>query len=187
MTAVSNPLLTRLHAWRWGVTVSCAAIAFTCGATISAHEIGTTRVSARFNDGRTYDVEIVTDATALAEKLAATAGRALEADARPDRLHAIIAGSDENFRRRFTLTFDGTPVRPAISYAVSPAVGAGSAPAATMRLTGEIPTGDYEMRVLAIIGAVNYVVDSWSGSDPRPPLDDVIRVLSRVIMGAVGA
>src|SRR5213593_385572 len=104
MTAVSNPLLTRLNAWRWGVTLSCAAIA-------------------------------------LAEKLEATAGRALEADARPDRLHAIIAGSDENFRRRFTLTFDGTPVRPAISYAVSPAVGAGSAPAATMRLTGEIPTG----------------------------------------------
>ncbi|WP_433198375.1 TetR/AcrR family transcriptional regulator [Nocardia sp. CA-107356] len=54
-------------------------------------------------------------------------------------------------------------------------------------MQGEIPTGDYEMRVLAIIGAVNYVVDSWSGSDPRPPLDDVIRVLSRVIMGAVGA
>jgi AcrR family transcriptional regulator len=52
---------------------------------------------------------------------------------------------------------------------------------------GEIPTGDYEMRVLAIIGAVNYVVDSWSGADPRPALDDVIRVLSRVIMGAVGA
>ncbi|AFU05854.1 putative TetR family transcriptional regulator [Nocardia brasiliensis NBRC 14402] len=54
-------------------------------------------------------------------------------------------------------------------------------------LQGEIPTGDYEMRVLAVIGAVNYVVDSWSGSDPRPPLDDVIRVLSRVIMGAVRA
>ncbi len=54
-------------------------------------------------------------------------------------------------------------------------------------MQGEIPTGDYEMRVLAIIGAVNYVVDSWSGSDPRPPRDDVIRVLSRVIMGAVGA
>lgn len=52
---------------------------------------------------------------------------------------------------------------------------------------GEIPPGDYEMRVLAIIGAVNYVVDAWSGSDPRPPLDDVIRVLRRIIMGAVSA
>ncbi len=62
---------------------------------------------------------------------------------------------------------------------------AGAAEDAAMH--GEIPTGDYEMRVLAIIGAVNYVVDAWSGSDPRAPLDDVIRVLSRVIMGAVGA
>ncbi|MGV9410348.1 TetR/AcrR family transcriptional regulator [Nocardia sp. NPDC003693] len=52
---------------------------------------------------------------------------------------------------------------------------------------GEIPPGDYEMRVLAIIGAVNYVVDAWSGSDPRPPLDEVISVLRRVIMGAVSA
>src|SRR5256885_432238 len=101
MTAVSNPLVTRLHAWRWGVTLSCATIALSYGVAVSAHEIGTTRVSARFNEGRTYDVEIVTDATALAEKLEATAGRALEADARPDRLHAIIAGSDENFRRRY--------------------------------------------------------------------------------------
>ncbi|MGW4326639.1 TetR/AcrR family transcriptional regulator [Nocardia sp. NPDC004573] len=54
-------------------------------------------------------------------------------------------------------------------------------------LHGEIPAGDYEMRMLAIIGGVNYVVDSWSGSEPRPPLDDVIRVLSRVIIGAVRA
>ncbi|WP_228797723.1 TetR/AcrR family transcriptional regulator [Nocardia cyriacigeorgica] len=62
---------------------------------------------------------------------------------------------------------------------------AGAAEDAAMH--GEIPPGDYEMRMLAIIGAVNYVVDEWSGSDPRRPLDDVIRVLSRVIMGAVGA
>ncbi|MFF0545544.1 TetR/AcrR family transcriptional regulator [Nocardia thailandica] len=62
---------------------------------------------------------------------------------------------------------------------------AGAAEDAAMQ--GEIPPGDYDMRVLAIIGAVNYVVDGWSGADPRPPLDDVIRVLSRVILGAVGA
>ena len=54
-------------------------------------------------------------------------------------------------------------------------------------LHGEIPPGDYEMRVLAIIGAVNYVVDAWSGADPRPTLDDVIRVLRRIIIGAVSA
>ncbi|WP_280272095.1 TetR/AcrR family transcriptional regulator [Nocardia wallacei] len=54
-------------------------------------------------------------------------------------------------------------------------------------LQGEIPPGDYEMRVVAIIGAVNYVVDAWSGSEPRQSLDDVIRVLRRVIIGAVSA
>ncbi|MEV0356583.1 TetR/AcrR family transcriptional regulator [Nocardia sp. NPDC050697] len=52
---------------------------------------------------------------------------------------------------------------------------------------GEVPAGDYDMRVLAVIGAVNYVVDAWSGADPRPPLDEVIAVLSRVILGAVRA
>ncbi|MGW4369587.1 TetR/AcrR family transcriptional regulator [Nocardia takedensis] len=62
---------------------------------------------------------------------------------------------------------------------------AGAAEDAAMH--GEIPAGDYEMRMLAVIGAVNYVVDSWSGADPRPPLDEVISVLSRVIMGAVQA
>jgi AcrR family transcriptional regulator len=54
-------------------------------------------------------------------------------------------------------------------------------------LHGEIPSGDYEMRSLAIIGAVNYVVDAWSGANPRPPLTDVAQVLRRVIIGAVSA
>ncbi len=52
---------------------------------------------------------------------------------------------------------------------------------------GEIPEGDYEMRVTALIGAVNYVVYDWSIADPRPPLDDVIRVLRRVLIGAIAA
>lgn len=54
-------------------------------------------------------------------------------------------------------------------------------------LHGEIPTGDYDLRMLAIIGAVNYVVDEWSGAEPRQPLDEVIRVLSRIIVGAIRA
>lgn len=54
-------------------------------------------------------------------------------------------------------------------------------------LQGEIPGGDYEVRMLAIMGAVNYVVDDWSAADPRQPLDEVIGVLRRIIMGAVTA
>ncbi|NKY37426.1 TetR/AcrR family transcriptional regulator [Nocardia speluncae] len=52
---------------------------------------------------------------------------------------------------------------------------------------GEIPTGDYDLRMLAIIGAVNYVVEEWSGTEPQRPLDEVIRVLSRIIIGAIRA
>lgn len=51
---------------------------------------------------------------------------------------------------------------------------------------GEIPAGDYEMRVSAVLGAVNFVVYDWSIADPRPPLDDVVRVLVPTLIGAMG-
>jgi hydrogenase/urease accessory protein HupE len=124
---------------RLGLVV--VAIVLMGGSAIHAHEIGTSRVSVQFNADRTYDVEIVTDATALAEKLETTAGRTLKADAPPDRLQALLAAADENFRRRFALTFDDAAARPTIGYAVLPAIDSASAPAATIRLTGEIPPG----------------------------------------------
>ena len=92
-----------------------------------------------FQEGRTYNVEIVTDATALVEKLETLAGRSLPAGVQADRLQSVLADSDETFRRRFTLTFDGSEVRPAIAFSVSPGVDASSAPVATIRLTGQIP------------------------------------------------
>lgn len=52
---------------------------------------------------------------------------------------------------------------------------------------GALPAGDYDLRALAVIGAINHVVDEWSGVQPRRPMDEVIGVLSRVIMGAVAA
>ena len=94
-----------------------------CGRAVDAHELGTTRVSATFQEGRTYDVEIVTDATALAEKLAVSPG----------------AGFEEKFRQRVKVAFDGAEVRPQISYSVEPPIDALSAAAATIHLTGQIP------------------------------------------------
>src|SRR5215510_14765845 len=92
------------------------------GAPLLAHEIGTTRVSVIFHQPRTYDVEIVTDAEALGEKLAVLSG-----GAPPTRGEFA-----EVFLKRVHMTFDGTEVRPSISYVVS-------APTASIRLTGEIP------------------------------------------------
>lgn len=106
-----------------------------------AHEIGTTRVSVLFQEGRTYDIEIVTDATALAEKLEASVGSPLPADVHAPALQSLINRFDDRFRGRVKVAFDSAEVHPSISYSVAPPIDATSAAAATIRLTGEIPAG----------------------------------------------
>ena len=51
--------------------------------------------------------------------------------------------------------------------------------------SGEIPSGDYQIRVSAVIGAINYVVYDWSVADPKPDIETVISVLSRSLIGAM--
>jgi hypothetical protein len=109
-------------------------------ATVRAHELGTTRVSVLLREGRTYDVEIVTDAATLVEKLDPSSGQSV-VDSPPERLQSLLAGSDEGFRRRVKLAFDGSDVRPAAAYVVSPGADALSSPVATIRLSGQIPPG----------------------------------------------
>jgi hydrogenase/urease accessory protein HupE len=116
--------------WAAFVFVACAA---------HAHEIGTSRVAVIFQEGRTYQVQIVTDATALAEKLEASAGATLPANMSAAALQSLIASFDERFRQRVKLAFDGSEVRSTITYSVEPPIDAASAAAATIRLTGEIP------------------------------------------------
>jgi hydrogenase/urease accessory protein HupE len=116
-----------------------AGIALLCGAVLHAHEIGTSRVSVLLHDGKTYDIELATDANALIEKLEVSSG--LPADTRADRLGVLLPGFDEKFRQRVKVTFDGADVRPAVTYRVEPAIDAASAPAAIIRLTGAIPAG----------------------------------------------
>lgn len=115
----------RIMLWAALAAVFCCSVG-------KAHEIGTTRVSVLFREGRAYDIEIVTDATALLEKLAASVGQGIAPG-------APIAAYDEQFRRHVKIAFDGTSARPAIEYSVKPALDAASAPAATLRLSGEIP------------------------------------------------
>ena len=116
-----------------------AVLALLCSVAVRAHEIGTTRVSVLFQEGRTYDVTIVTDATALLEKLVAPTGRSSPADTRPARLQSLLTSFDETFRRRVKIAFDSSEVRPAVTYSVAPGIDAASAAVATIRLTGRIP------------------------------------------------
>lgn len=106
--------------------------------TARAHEIGTTRVSAIFPGDGTYTIEVVTDATALLEKLQ---GAAVPADAAAAHLQTSLTGFDAKLRQRIRLAFDDAEARPGeITCSVTPAPDANSAPAATLRLTGAIPS-----------------------------------------------
>jgi len=127
--------------WLMVRTLCAVGLALAWRGTVRAHEPGTTRVSVLFHEGRTYDIEIVTDASALVEKLEALAGRSFPADASPSRLQALLPDRDETFRQRVTIAFDDAQVHPSIAYAVEPPVDAWSASAATIRLTGAIPPG----------------------------------------------
>ncbi|HET8549957.1 MAG TPA: HupE/UreJ family protein [Bryobacteraceae bacterium] len=118
-----------------------AAVALLAAAAATAHEIGTTRVSVRFAQGRTYDIELVTDAGTLVEKLAAATGAPPPAGLHPVRLESLLATSDETFRRRVQVAFDHAEARPAIAYSVAMGTESGAAPIAIIRLTGEIPAG----------------------------------------------
>jgi hydrogenase/urease accessory protein HupE len=114
-----------------------AAVALLCSPTLRAHEIGTTRVAVLFDDDRNYDVEVVTDATALVEKLEAV----VPGNADPAHLQSLLARSDEAFRERVKIGFDASEVRPAIQYTVAPGPDTASPPVATIRFTGQIPPG----------------------------------------------
>jgi hydrogenase/urease accessory protein HupE len=133
----------RSHSYRRLVNaVLCVTLVLGVGAAaLRAHELGTTRVSVLFNEGRTYTIDIVTDATGLVEKLGASRGQLPAADLGPDRLQPALVSFDETFRRRVKLAFDASEVHPAIAYTVSPGTGATPSPVATIRLTGEIPPG----------------------------------------------
>ena len=108
-------------------------------ASMFAHEIGTTRVSVRVSE-RDYQVEIVTDAAALADKLETLSGRTVSAAAPVARLQDLIGASEAVFRQRVHIRFDGVEVQPSFEVSVTPAPDSLSASAATIRLTGPLPT-----------------------------------------------
>jgi hydrogenase/urease accessory protein HupE len=122
--------------WRlWGV-----AGILLMGPAIRAHEIGTTRVAVVFDEGRIYDIEIVTDAVSLVEKLeASVALSSSRAETDASRLEALLMNFDDAFRRRLKVVFDGSEVHPQIAYSVVPGTGPASAPVAIIRLKGPVP------------------------------------------------
>ncbi len=129
---------------RLGVPALVAVSLLGCRIVLHAHEIGTTRISAMLHEGRSYDIEIVTDAPSLVEKLDAVAGSRLpsvpSSALGPSALRDRLAAGEDVFRQRFAIAFDGAAVRPAVLFSVAPAADDVSPILATIRLTGEMPS-----------------------------------------------
>jgi hydrogenase/urease accessory protein HupE len=124
-----------------GAPLWAALVALLFGASARAHEIGTTRVSIVFSEGGTYKVEIETDGASLVEKLQASAGSSSPSEIRQAGLESALTRFDEKFRQRLKIAFDGSDVRPAVSYSVAAGNDAAPAAVATIRLMGQIPPG----------------------------------------------
>ena len=125
--------------------IGVAVVMLLCGAAARAHEIGTTRVSVLLQDDRSYTIEIVTDATALVEKLEASAGQPPSAVKDAVRQQVLLVAFDEIFRRRLQVAFDGSGVHPAIAYSVLPQIDVTAPAMATVRLTGDTPPGAHAL------------------------------------------
>jgi hydrogenase/urease accessory protein HupE len=121
------------------VAAAALVICF-CTVSLRAHEIGTTRVSVDFADDGTYQIEIVTDAAALVEKLEASSGSSSPADTQADRLQNLLRSFDETFRKRVNIAFDDVEVQPTATYSVTTAVDNSSAASATIRLKEQTPS-----------------------------------------------
>jgi hydrogenase/urease accessory protein HupE len=114
----------------------------------AAHEIGTTRVSARFGQSAFYEIDVITDAAALMEKLETLSSIQPQLDASGNRqpqsagaLEALLPNYEEMFRKRLLVAFDGHAVRPDITYSVSGETTAASSPVAVIQLKGPVPEG----------------------------------------------
>ena len=142
-THAQRPALTPSsprHATRTGWLAAIGlAMTVLAGTPLRAHEIGTTRVSVLLGGGRTYDVEIVTDAAALVDKLEASMGRMPPTDPSSAQLQSLLQERDETFLGHVALTFDETPSRPHVTYRVTPGADRVSAPSATIHLSGTLP------------------------------------------------
>lgn len=111
------------------------------GTTLSAHEIGTSRVAVQFDNDRRFTIDVVTDAKALLAKLEASHGGTSAIPSDDTTLSRRLEALDDIFRGRVLVAFDECPVPTTVAFAVTPAADGSATPIATIRLTGQVPEG----------------------------------------------
>nr|MBA2305569.1 hypothetical protein [Acidobacteriota bacterium] len=104
-----------------------------------AHEIGTTRVSVTALNHSRFELDVVTDATSLLEKMETVAGEPPSATDDPLALRQRLEILAPIFQQRVAIWFDGQPARPSLSWSVAPSGAIGGGQIATIRLSGDVP------------------------------------------------
>jgi hydrogenase/urease accessory protein HupE len=108
------PLADRKHrlarSASWLLAGGLACVLF--GATPGAHEIGTTRVVARFNRDKTYTIEVTTDAGALLGRLELARKRPRSSPASAAEYQQAFGAVCGELPRHVAVVFDGVPSMP---------------------------------------------------------------------------
>ena len=125
---------------RFGRCAMAAVFVVGASAGAHAHEIGTTRVDLSLDAANHYRIQIVTDASALVEKLDATSGRMRELTMDAAELRERLAQSTEMFLTRARSEFNVPAPAPAVDYAVAPGTDL-NPPVATIMIQGTAPAG----------------------------------------------
>lgn len=124
-----------MHRRLFAYGVACLLI----GSAVHAHEIGTTRVTVLLAVSGDYDIEIVTDAVALLEKLDQVSGDVTEPAVDVPTLQKRLEQLEPTFRTRTAVAFDGQRDEPVISWRVVPANTTTESPLVIARLSGTVP------------------------------------------------
>jgi hypothetical protein len=131
-------------------------------ATLAAHEIGTTRVTARFPTAGAYEIQIVTDGDALLDKLEAIGGLAQHGTAH-DRRFAALA---EIFLSRVHVAIDDRELPPEVHASFTPAPDDVSPSIATITLSGPVAAGAHHLTWVYGWTFASYAFTvEWTGSE----------------------
>lgn len=131
---------------------------------LGAHEIGTTRVSVIALDRSRFDIEVVTDAASLLEKMETVSGEPVSGVTEPSALQQRLNEMGDAFQQRAVVSFDGTRVQPALSWSVATAAAPGASPIATLRLTGDVPAA-----ASALTWKYSWTFTAYAFTDRRNP------------------
>jgi hydrogenase/urease accessory protein HupE len=150
------------------------------GVRTQAHELGLTRATVTFAADRAYTVEVIVDPESLLAKLEILAGRSPSGNVPVDELPARIETLGTILRERVVILFDGVPQQSEVDYIPGPPVPVTvpatpalamtpvTAPTATLRFSGHVPSGAraFQLNYGLVLGSYALTIKNDTGAAP---------------------